>query len=69
MCDLSQRVDVVVCPADGGGRRGHDAQRPHAFLAGKGNLFLKSVRAHPTVFIALDFDDVLMANSDDVGRH
>ena len=69
MGDVGQRVDVVVCTANGCCCGGDDAQRPHALFSRQCDLFFKTVWAHATVNIALDLDDVLVANADDVGGH
>ena len=67
--DGGQGVDVVVCTTNGGGSRRHDTQGTHAFLPGEGDFLLQSIGPHTTVLIALDLDDVLMTNADDIGRH
>ena len=67
--DGGEGIDVIVGTANGGGRRCNDAQRAHAFTASKGDFLFQPIRTHATVFVTLNFDDVLVANADDVGSH
>ena len=69
MSDGCKRLQIIVGASDCGGCGGDNAQRIEAFLTSKGNLLLEAVGHHSAVVIALNFDDVLVANADDICRH